>query len=165
MRGCASKGAHFHGSQVDTHFCWKGSVAFMGHCSCILEYPCSRSVAQPCLTLWTPRTAALQASLSFTISQNLLKPMSIESMMPPNHLILCRPLLLPPSIFPIISVFSNESVLCIRWPKYWRFSFSISPSNEYSELIFFRIDCFDLLAVQWILGRILQHHSLKASVL
>ena len=94
----------------------------------------------------TPWTAAYQASLSITNFQNLLKLMSIESVMPSNHLILCRPLLLPPSIFPSIRVFSNESFLCIRWPKYWSFSFSISPSNEYSGLISFRMDWLDLLA-------------------
>ena len=95
----------------------------------------------------TPSTVARQASLSFTISQSLLNLMSIESMMPSNHLILCHSLLLP-SIFPSIRVFSNDLAYCIRWPKYWNFSFSISPSNEYSGLISFRIDCFDLLAVQ-----------------
>ena len=91
--------------------------------------------------------------------------MSIESVMPSNHLILCHPFLLPPSIFPSIRVFSSEYVLCIRWPKYWSFSFSISPSNEYSGLISFRIDRLDLLAVQVTLKRLLQHHSSKASVL
>ena len=96
----------------------------------------------------TPWTAARQAFLSIANSQSLLKLMSIESVMPPNHLILCHPLLLPPSIFPSIKVFSKESVLCITWPKCWSFSFSISPSNEYSWLISFRIDCFDLLEVQ-----------------
>ena len=95
----------------------------------------------------------------------LLKLMSIESVMPSNHLILCRPLLPLPSIFPSIRVFSNESILCIRWPKYWSFSFSISPSNEYSGLISFRIDWFDLLVVQGTLRSLLQHHSLKASIL
>ena len=99
-------------------------------------------------TFATALTAACQASLSSTISQSLLKLMSIESVMPSSHLILCHPLLLPPSIFPSIRVFSNESVLCIKWPKYWRFSFSISPSNEYSGLISFRIAWLDLLAVQ-----------------
>ena len=99
-------------------------------------------------SLWPPWTAACQAFLSFTISQSLLKLMSIESVMPSNQLILCHPLLLLPSIFPSIRVFSSESALCIRWPKYWSFSFSIRPSNEYSGLISFRIDWFDLLAVQ-----------------
>jgi len=113
----------------------------------------------------TPWTAALQASLSFTISQSLLKLMSIESVMPSNHLILCCPLLLLPSIFPSIRVFSNESVLPIKWPKYWSFSFSISPSNEYSGLIYFRMDWFDFLAVQGTLKPLLQHHSSKASIL
>ena len=108
----------------------------------------------------TPWTAACQASLSFTISWNLLKLMSIKLVMPSNHLILCRPLLLP-SILPSIKVFSNELALCIRWPKYWSFSFSISPSNEYSGLISFRIDWFDFLVVQGTLKSLLQHHSLK----
>ena len=106
----------------------------------------------------TPWTAAHQASLSFTISQNLLKLMSIVTVMPSNHLILCHPLLLPPSIFLSIRVFSSESVLCIRWPKYWSFSFSISPSNEYSGQISFRMDWLDLLAVQGTLKCLLQHH-------
>ena len=116
----------------------------------------------------TPWTAALQPSLSFTsfMSQSLLKLMSIESVMPSNHLILLyHPLLLPPSIIPSIRIFSNESVLPIRWPKYWSFSFSISPSNEYSGLISYRIDWLDLLAVQGTLKSLLQHHSSKASVL
>jgi len=113
----------------------------------------------------TPWTAARQASLSITNSRSLLKLMSIESVMPSNHLILCFPLLLPPSIFPSIRVFSNESVLRIRWPKYWSFSFSISPSNEYSVLISFRMDWLDLLAVQGTLKSLLQHHSSKASIL
>ena len=106
-----------------------------------------------------------QASLSITNSQSLLKLMSIESVMPSNHLLLCRPLLLPPSIFPSIRVFSNESVLHMRWPKYWSFSFSISPSNEHPGLISFRMDWLDLLAVQRILKSLLQHHSSKASIL
>ena len=110
----------------------------------------------------TPWTAAHQASLSITNSQSLLKLMSIELVMPSNHLILCRPLLLPPSIFPSIRVFANESVLRIRWPKYWSFSFSISPSNDYSGLISFRMDWFELLAVQETLKSLLQHHSSKA---
>ena len=109
----------------------------------------------------TPWTTTLQTSLSFTISRSLLKPMSIESVMPSN---LYHPLLLP-SIFPSIRVFSNESALPIRWPKYWSFSFSISPSNEYSGLIFFRIDWLDLLAVQRTLKSLLWHHTLKVSIL
>ena len=113
----------------------------------------------------TPWTAACQASLSITISQSLLKLMSIESVMPSNHLILCNPLLLLPSIFPRIKVFSNESVLWSRWPKYWSFSFSISPSNEYSGLISFRTDWLDLLAIQGTLKSYLQHHSSEASIL
>ena len=112
----------------------------------------------------TPWTAARQVSLSITNSRSLLKLMSIESVMPPNHLILCRPLFLLPSVFPSIRVFSNESVLCIRWPKYWSFSFSISPSNEYSGLISFRMDWLDLLVVQGTLKSFLQHHSSKASI-
>ena len=113
----------------------------------------------------TPWTAAIQASLSFTFSWSLLKLKSIESMMSSNHLILCHPLLLLPSIFPSIRVFSSESALCIRWPMYWSFSFSMSPSNEYSGLILCRIDWFDLFAVQGILKSLLQHHSSKALVL
>ena len=113
----------------------------------------------------TPWTAARQASLSITNSQSSLKLMAIKLVMPSNHLILCHPLLLPPSIFPSIRVFSNELVLCIRWPKFWSFSFSIYPSNEYSGLISFRIDWVDLLAVQGTLKSLLQHHSLKASIL
>ena len=109
--------------------------------------------------------AAHQASLSITNSQSLLKLMSIESVMPSSHLILCHPLFLLPSIFPSIKVFSNESVLRIRWPKYWSFSFSIRASNEYSGLISFRMDWLDLLAVQGTLKSLLQHHSWKASVL
>ena len=119
-----------------------------------------------CVQLFViPWTAACQASLSFTISQSLLKLMSTESMMPSNHLILCCPLLLLPSIFPSIRVFSNESTLHIKWPKYWSFSFSISPFNEYSGLISFRIDWFDLLAVQGTRKSLLQHHSSNASIL
>ena len=113
----------------------------------------------------TPWTAAHQASLSITNSRSLLKLMSIELVMPSNHLILCRPLLLLSSIFPSIRVFSIESALHIRWPKYWSFSFSISPSNEYSGLISFRIDWLDLLAVQGALKSLLQHYSSKASIL
>ena len=116
-----------------------------------------------CVQLFaTPWTAAHQASLSITNSRSLLKLMSIESVMPSNHLILCRPLLLPPSIFSSIRVFSNESALCIRWPKYQSFSFSISPSNEYSGLVSFRMDWLDLLLAQKTLKSLLQHHSSKA---
>ena len=129
---------------------WQESVQF--NCSAV-----SNSV--------TPWAVAQEASLFITNSQSLLKLMSIKSVMPSNHLILCHPLLLPPSIFPSIRVFSNESVLRIRWPKYWSFSFSISPSNEYSGLISFRIDWLDLLAVQGTLKSLLQHHSSKPSIL
>ena len=113
----------------------------------------------------TPWTAACQASLSITNSRSLLKLKSIESVLPSNHLILCCPLLLLPSVSPCIRVFSNDSVLHIRWPKYWSFSFSISPSSECSGLISFRIDWMDLLAVQGTLRSLLQHHSSKASIL
>ena len=109
----------------------------------------------------TPWTAACQVSLFFTISWNLLKLMSMESVMPSNQLVLCRPLLLLPSIFPSIRVFSNKSVLRIRWPKDWSFSFSISPSKEYSGLISFRMDWLDLLAVQGTLKSLLQHHTVQ----
>ena len=118
--------------------------------------------------LWlfvTPWTTARQTSLSITNSQSLFKPTSIESVLPSNHLILCRHLLLPPSIFPSIRVFSNEQALRIRWPKYWSFSFNISPSNGYSGLVSFRMDWLDLLAVQGTLKSLLQHHSSKASIL
>ena len=122
----------------------------------------SLSHVQPFVTPWT---AACQASLSITNSWSLLKLMSVESVMPPNHLILCCPLFHPPSIFPSIRVFSSESVLHIRWPKYWCSSFSISPSNEHSGLISFRMDWLDLLVVQGTLKSLLQHHSSKASIL
>ena len=112
-----------------------------------------------------PWPAARQASPPITNSYGLFKLMSIESVMPSNHLILCCPLLLPPSVFPSIRIFSKESALCIRWPKYWSFSFSISPSNEYSGLVSFRMDLLDLLAVQGTLKSLLQHHSSKASIL
>ena len=123
---------------------------------------CCCSVAESCPLFATPWTAALQASLCFTISQSLLKFVSIESVILSNHLILCHPLLLLPSIFPGIRVFSNESALCIRWPKYWSFSFSISPSNEYAGLISFRMNWLDLLAVQGALKNLLQYHSTKS---
>ena len=142
------------------------------------EIPCVKHLVLPLLSsvtissvqllncVWlfaTPWTAACQASLSITISQSLPRLMSIESVMPSNHLILCHPLLLLPSIFPSIMVFSNESVLCIRWLKYW--SFNISRSNQYSGLIFFRIDWFDLLVIQETLKSLLQYHGSKASIL
>ena len=133
------------------------SVALYNHLSSVQSLSCVRLFA-------TPWTAAHQASLSFTNSQSLLKLMSIDLVMPSNHLILCHPLLLPP-IFPSISVISNKSVLRIRWPKYWSFTFSISPSNEYSGLISFRMDWLELLAVQGTLKSHLQHHSSKASIL
>ena len=129
--------------------------------SMLLSLVQSLSCVQLFATLWT---AARQASLSLTNSWSLLKLMSIESGMPSNCLILCRPLL-PPSIFPSIRVFSNKSVLRIRWSKYWSFSFSIRPSNDYSRLISFRMDWLDLLAVQGTLKSLLQHHSSKASIL
>ena len=134
-------------------------LVFEGHLRHVVQ---SLSRVQLFVTAWT---VAHQASLPFTISRSLLKLMSIESMMLPNHLILCHPLLLLPSVFSSIRVFSNESALRMRWPKYWSFSFSISPSSEYSGLISFRIDWFDLLAVQETLRSLHQHHSLKASIL
>ena len=130
--------------------------------------PTGYSLSSVQLLSWlfvTPWTAACQASLSITNSRSSLKLMSIESVMPSNHLILCRPFLLPPSFFPSIRVFSTESVLHIRWPNYWSFTFSISPSNEYSVLVSFRMDWLDLLAVQGTLKSLLQHHSSKASIL
>ena len=123
------------------------------------------SVAQSCPTLCNPKDCSMPG---FPVHHQLLeftKLLSIDSVMPSNHLILCPPLPLPPSIFPSIRVFSSESVLCIRWPKHWSFRFSISPSNEYSGLISFRMDCFALLAIQGTLKSLLQHHSLKASIL
>ena len=129
----------------------------------VYDYPISSTQSLSRVRLFaTPWSAAHQASLSITNSRISPKLMSIKSVMPSNHLILCRPLLLLPSIFPSIRVFSNESVLCLRWPKYW--SFSISPSNEYSGLISLRIDWFDLLAIQGTLKSLLQHHSSKASI-
>ena len=123
------------------------------------------SLAQSCPTVCDALDCSSQASLSITNSQSLLKLRSIESMIPSNHLILCCPLLLLPSVFPSIRIFSNEPVLCIRWPNYWSFSLSTSLSNEYSGLISFRIDWLDLFAVQGTLKSLLQHHSLKASIL
>ena len=128
-----------------------------------LSVQLSRSVMSDLFgTPWTP---ARQASQFITNSQSLLRLLSIESVMPSDHRILCHPLLLPPSIFPSIRVFSSESVLCIRWPEYWSFSFSNSPSNEYSGLISFRMDWLDLFAVQETLKSLFQHHSSKASIL
>jgi len=127
---------------------------------------CCCSVARSCPTLCNPMDCSTSGFPGgFTISWSLFKPMSIESMMPSNRLILCHPLLLLPSIFPSIRVFFNESALCIRWPKDWSFTFSISLSNEYSRLISFGIDWFDLLAVQGILKSLCQHHSSKVSIL
>ena len=123
------------------------------------------SVAQSRLTLCDPMTTARQGSLSITNSQSPPKPMSIESVMPSKHLILCHPLLFLPSIFPSIRIFSSESALHIRWTKYWSFNFNISPSNEHPGLISFRMDWLDLLAVQGTLKSLLQHHSSKASIL
>ena len=132
-------------------------------------HDCVKSVSQFSCSVMsdseTPWTAACQAFLSIANSQSLPKLMSIVSVMPSNHLILCCPLLLLPLIFPSIRVFADESVLCIRWPKYWSFSFSISPSNEYSALISLRMDWLDLLAVQGTLKSLLQHHNSKASIL
>ena len=137
---------------------WRISTSFSTHISSVQSLSRVRLI----LSKWT---GALQASLSITNYQSLLKLMSIASVMPSNHFILCCPLLLPPSIFPTTRVFSNESILHIRWPKYWSFSFSISPSNEYSALISFRMDWLDLLVVQGTLKSLLQHHSSKASLL
>ena len=133
-----------------------------------LFFPTLFSSVQSLSHVWlfaTPWTAARQASLSITNSRSPPKSMSIESVMPSNHFILCRPLLLLPSIFHSIRVFSNESALCRRWPKYWSFSFNISPSNEHSGLISFKMDWLDLLAVQGTLKSLLQHHSSKTSIL
>ena len=129
----------------------------------IYIYCCS--ITKLCPTLASPWTAARQASQSFTISWSPLKLMSVELVMFSNHLIICHPLLLLPSIFPSIRIFSSEWVICIRCPKYWSFSFTISPSNGYSGLISFRVDWLDLLAVQGTLKSLLHHHSLKASIL
>ena len=125
------------------------------------HYSIFTSITQSWLILCNPMSHSSQASLSITNSQSPPKPMSIVSVMPSNYLILCRPLLLLPSIFPSIRVFSNESALCIRWPKYWSFSFNINPSNEHAGLISFRMDWLDLLAVQGTLKSLLQHHSSK----
>ena len=148
--------------------CWEGlggkSLGVVIWLEVSVQFSSFQSLS--CVRLFvTPWTAACQASLSITNSWSLPKLMSIESVMPSNHLILCRPLLLPPSIFLSIRVFSNESALPIKWPKYWNFSFSISLSSEYSGLISFRMDWLDLLAVLGTLKSLLQHHSSKASIL
>ena len=137
------------------------------HCPIITIASVQFSWVQSLSRVWLfaiPQTVARQASLSITNFRSLFKPMSTESVMPSKYLILCHPLL-QPSIFPSIRVFSNESVLCIRWPKYWSFSFNISPSNEYSGLISFRMDWLDLFAVQGTLKSLFQHHSSKSSIL
>ena len=157
---------------------WVGTEPHEGECSCwgrsycwppLKSHPTDQLSSVQLLShvqlFATPWTAAHQASLSITNSWSLPKPMSIELVMPSNHLILCRHLLLLPPNFPSIRVFSNEAVLCIRWPKYWSFSFNISPSNEHPGLISFRRDWLDLLAVQGTLKSLLQHHSSKASIL
>ena len=136
------------------------SITWFTVCPLSVQFSCS--VMSDSVTPWT---AACQASLSITNSQSLFKLMSIESVMPSNHLNLCCPLLFPPSVFPSIRVFSNESVLHIRWPKYWSFSFNIDPSNEHPGLTSFRMDWLDFLAVQGTLKSLLQHHSSKASIL
>ena len=148
-----------------------GHPAWVQECRAPMTILCSfcryqfSSVAQSCLTLCNPMDWSTIGLLSITNSQSLLKLMSTELVMPSNHLILCHPLLLPPLIFPIIRVFSNESAFHIRWPKCWSFSFNISPSNEHSGLISFRMDWLDLLEVQGTLKSLLQHHSSKASIL
>ena len=145
---------------------WSSSTSCNWPWGTIIKPQFSSAQSLTCVRLFaTPWTIARRASLSSTNYQSLLKLRSIESVMPSNHLILCRPLLLPLSIFPSIRVFSNESALHIKWPKYWSFSFSISPSNEYSRLMSFRIDGFNLLAVQGTLKSLLQHHNSKASIL
>ena len=144
------------------HLHWQADSLPLSHLRSISQFSSVISHVWLFVTLWT---TAHQASLSVTNTQSLLKLMSIQSVMPSNHLILCRPLLLPPSIFSSIRVIPSESVLHIRWPKYWSFSFSISASNEYSGLISFMIDWFDLLAVQGTLKILLQYHSSKVSLL
>ena len=162
---------YFNWNQVDGEQPWRFFLLFM---FCRMRL-CRKGVSglqfssvQSLSRVWlfvTPWTVACQASRSITNSWSPPKPISIESVMPSNHLILCHPLLLLPSIFPSIRVFSNGSALCISWPKYWNFSFSISPSHEHPGLIFFRMDWLDLLAVQGTLKSLLQHHSSKASIL
>ena len=154
------KGWGGEGSGREVHEGGDIGVPVADSCWCLAEtntIVCS--VAQSCPTLCDPMDCSMQASLSFTISQSLLKLMSIESMMPSNHLLLGHPFLLLPSIFPSIRVFPNELAPCIRWPKYWSCSFRISPSSEYSGLISFGIDWLDFLTVQGTLKNLLQHHS------
>ena len=154
-----------HPSFLSLHICWCVKSLFQGIKLFFPEYQRSDQSLSRVRLFATPWIAACQASLSITNFWSSLRLTSIESVMPYSHLIFCHPLLLLPSIFPSVRVFSNESVLPIRWPKYWSFSFSISSSNEYSGLISFRIDWFDLLAVQGTLKSLLQHHSSKASIL
>ena len=150
-----SKEGNLYSCKSSCNMCMSVSTVYLYKCLSSVQFKLLSRV-QLFVTSWT---AARQVSLSITNSQSFLKLMSIESVMPSNHFILCHPLLLLPSIFPSIRVFSNKSVLHIRWPKYWSFSFSISPSNEYSGLISFNIDWFDLLAVQETLKSLLQHHK------
>ena len=151
---------------VGCHFLLQGIFLIQGSNPCLLHWQFSSVQSLSRVQLFaTPWTAARQSSLAVTNSRSLLKLMSVKWVMPSNHLILCHPHRLPPPIFPSMRVFSNESVLLIRWPKYWSFSFSISLSNEYSELISFRMDWLDLFAVQGTLKSLLQHHSSKASIL
>ena len=145
----------------DFIFKWKSKHSLCSSSGTRVTYPVVAQLLSRVQLFPTPWTAARQASLSITNSQSLLKVMSIESVMPSNHLILCCPLLLLLSIFPYIRVFSSESVLCIRWPKYWSFSFSISPSSDFSGLISFRMDWIDLLAIKGTIKSLLQHHNWK----
>ena len=161
MKNCKNQGVFYKESSFKHMLGWQEwEHCYMGDIRVSVQF--SLSVVSDSLQ---PRESQHARPPCITNSQSLLRLTSIESVMPSNHLILCCPLPLPPSIFPSIRVFSNRSVLCIRWPKYWSFSFSISPSNEYSGLISFKIDWFDLLAVQGTLKNILQHHSSKASIL
>ena len=150
-------------TQESCHYLWLNEKN-AGFKRCVMWFSSVQSLSR----VWqfvTPWIAVRQATLSITNSRSLPKPMPIESVMPSSHLILCRPLLLLPPILPSIRIFSNESTLCMKWPKYWSFSFSISPSSEHPGLISFRMDWLDLLAVQGTLKSLLQHHSSKASIL
>ena len=157
----SSRGSYWHRDWISTSYFSRTGRQVLDH----YHHLSSVQLLSRVRLFATPWTAAHQASLSITNSRSLLKLMSIESVMPSSHLLLCSSLPLLPSTCPRIRVFSNESVLLIRWPKYWSFGFNISPSNEYSGLIFFRIDWFDLPAVQRTLKSLLQHHSSKASIL